>query len=75
MLRGCRRELILTVFKDLLYEGICASPLYKREEKEARDTTDAVSMRIPSRENLDATIMIHVGEWKATEIVQRIYKY
>ncbi|RKK79604.1 hypothetical protein BFJ71_g16163 [Fusarium oxysporum] len=73
VLRGCRRD--LSMFRGNLLEGICASPQYKREEKEARDFTDAVSMTIPGREEQDATICIHVGEWKASEIAEKIYRH
>ncbi|KPA36570.1 hypothetical protein FLAG1_10654 [Fusarium langsethiae] len=72
-LRGCRRDLSDT-FKGHLYEGFCLSPIYKREEKECRKLTDAVSMSISSRASEGATIVVFVTEWSALKIKQAFNK-
>lgn len=72
-LRGCRRDLSDT-FKGYLYEGFCLSPIYKREEKEWRKLTDAVSMSISSRATEGATIVVYVTEWSASKIREAFNK-
>jgi hypothetical protein len=73
-LRGCSRDTISAIFGEDIATAISASPLYLREEMEARDQTDSVSMAITHRVSDVGRITVHMGEWPAYQIRDRLYK-
>ncbi|KAI3572024.1 hypothetical protein IWW34DRAFT_857502 [Fusarium oxysporum f. sp. albedinis] len=72
-LRRCRRDLSV-IFEGDLYQGVCSSPIYMKEGRQARDYTEAVSIRMQRREEHGATIIVHVAEFWATRMMQNLYK-
>jgi hypothetical protein len=72
-LRRCQRDLSV-IFEGDLHKGVCSSPLYMEEGRQARNYTEAVSIRIQRLEDHGATIIVHVAEFWATKMMQNLYK-
>jgi hypothetical protein len=72
-LRGCPRDVVLVVFGDVMDQGISSGPICQREDKEARDHTDGVSMTITNQEIEAGKITLFLGEWHAYNIKKTLY--
>jgi hypothetical protein len=73
-LRGCSRDVISVIFGGTVATAISQCPIYDREEKEARDQTDAVSMAITNKDCEAGRITLFLGEYYAYNFRDKLYK-
>ncbi|RMZ87181.1 hypothetical protein DV736_g5593, partial [Chaetothyriales sp. CBS 134916] len=72
-LRACQRDTISGVFGPEVDLGFSSAPIYQREEREARDRTDGVSMAISNQEKEGGKITLSMGEFHAFDIKKKLY--
>lgn len=72
-LRGCRYDIISSVFGPHASSAIAASPTYQDDIKQGRDRTGCVSMVISHRALEGAIIFASLGPREGTLIGDRLY--
>lgn len=73
-LRGCPRDIILGIFGSTVTTAISSCPICLREEKEARDKTDGVSMAMTHKDSEDGRLTLYLGEFAAYNIRKELYE-
>jgi hypothetical protein len=73
-LRGCPRDIISVVFGIEVAKAISQGPIYRREEEEERDETNAVSMAITNKDSETGRIILYLGDFLAYKLRDKLYK-
>lgn len=72
-LKGCRLDILLSIFGSGLTDAIKASPICQDEVKRMRSHTDSVSMVISHRAQDGADIYVALGLYGGTTIKEQLY--
>ena len=70
--RGCRHDIIPSIFGLETYNAVIASPAYRLEAKEGHETTECISMVISQASNEVAVIFLSLGLREGTLIADKL---